>query len=1064
MKYNKKLLVATMLLINSMIAPCAVVADDMQEFSATDMEKETEQIPLIQKDLLSDKMSNINFNDEDRKIVSHTETTEESSASNVEKPLESEKVDNTSEDISEETTNSDNIENSSTSSVEEVLDSTGEDNTSNSISEIETSESIEAETTTSDSMSTENLIKETSEDSVTQHIFESGNLKCRLDKKSSELYITGWATSNRNINIDKNFVSDAERQTQSKILFIILDDAFFSLTRESYSLLIGSDITPTVRVVLSNNRASFKLRDSSNLKRVDFGKADFGIIQEYDSMFYNCRTLESVKIKNISPTNASNMFALCSKLSYVEITTSTNTLNNTQKMFNSSTGNSPLLVVSNNQKILDYDYTNDNRKPYLYSIKANGGVFADGSSEDKKYFDSCAVRPNDPRLDLKNIENFRTENTPTRSNHVFVGWTGLEQPASITDLANNVNIAQWISDDFDWKITEKNDYILLEKYIGRYGVLDNNINVPNEVKGKPTKLQAINLKVIPNLYTLESFNVLPTNKGGTVELVSNNLSYAFSAFTPSTSDKPETNVKRIDLSGLDTKNVTDMSFMFAGCSNLNVLNLDNLNTSQVKNMKYMFYGCQRLSTLDVDGFNTSNVEDMGFMFYGCSKQTNLDVSMFDTTKVKIMTAMFAYNSNLIDLRLGNWTTTNVSDMSWMFYNCSRLPQLDVTNFETNIVKSMYNMFANCRSLTELDLTNFNTDSVQVMKTMFSNCTNLTTLKLDNINTELVTDMSGMFAGCNQLEKLDLRSFDTNRVENMNGMFSLESSTPLLVITNDNNLLKYRYETDNRTPLTNPVFNANGGKFADSTTKKSYFGEVANRTESFDLKALKKFQKENIPIKSGAVFRGWNLVKGGTPNPNNVLDLLDAEYEAQWSNLDINIPHEEDNTKPSELTEYGIAYMPKSFVFESTELLELGEQLIPLNDQSRNYHVAVRDRRMISEGWELRAQLVWENEKKLPGAEIVTSHEGNKVQKNINDGSQEFSINDLIDCPISEVRAEQGVAIGSGGSTLLMTAQKIEHDAVYDYDLGNITLRLPEAKFVQPREYNGYVEWSLSNAP
>ena len=46
---------------------------------------------------------------------------------------------------------------------------------------------------------------------------------------------------------------------------------------------------------------------------------------------------------------------------------------------------------------------------------------------------------------------------------------------------------------------------------------------------------------------------------------------------------------KINLSNFNTKDVTDKSWMFNGCSFLKELNLSNFNTSNVTNMKSMFF-------------------------------------------------------------------------------------------------------------------------------------------------------------------------------------------------------------------------------------------------------------------------------------------------------------------------------------------------------------------------------------------------------------------------------------------------------------------------------------------
>ena len=75
-----------------------------------------------------------------------------------------------------------------------------------------------------------------------------------------------------------------------------------------------------------------------------------------------------------------------------------------------------------------------------------------------------------------------------------------------------------------------------------------------------------------------------------------------------------TNLQSINLTGLNTSNVTDMSYMFADCTALTSLDLSNFNTSSVTNMSHMFYNCESLTSLDLSSFDTSNVTDMSYMF------------------------------------------------------------------------------------------------------------------------------------------------------------------------------------------------------------------------------------------------------------------------------------------------------------------------------------------------------------------------------------------------------------------------------------------------------------------
>ena len=227
----------------------------------------------------------------------------------------------------------------------------------------------------------------------------------------------------------------------------------------------------------------------------------------------------------------------------------------------------------------------------------------------------------------------------------------------------------------------------------------------------------------------------------------------------------------IDLSALDTSEVTDMRYMFAGCSSLTSLDVSNFDTSEVIDMSSMFGGCSGLTNLDVSKFDTSQVTNMSDMFEGCESLTSLDVSKFNTSKVTNMSAMFYDYNSLTSLDLRNFDTSNVTDMSAMFNGYNSLTSLDVSKFDTSKVTNMETMFSGCRNLTSLDVSNFDTSKVTRMGSMFYHCSSLTSLDLSNFDTSQVTDMGDMFEYCSKLTSLDLSKFDTSEVTDMRYMFS-----------------------------------------------------------------------------------------------------------------------------------------------------------------------------------------------------------------------------------------------------------------------------------------------------
>ena len=176
----------------------------------------------------------------------------------------------------------------------------------------------------------------------------------------------------------------------------------------------------------------------------------------------------------------------------------------------------------------------------------------------------------------------------------------------------------------------------------------------------------------------------------------------------------------------------------------------SINGAPVTSLRGTYYGCGKITTLDLTGIDTNNVTDMGIMFCYCRALTSLDVSSFNTSNVTDMGAMFSDCEALTSLDLSNFDTSKVTDMSDMFNNCNALTSLDVSNFNTSNVTSMRIMFQCCSALTSLDVSSFNTSNVTNMCGMFNQCNALTSLDVSSFNTSNVTDMSAMFHACTSL--------------------------------------------------------------------------------------------------------------------------------------------------------------------------------------------------------------------------------------------------------------------------------------------------------------------------
>ncbi len=119
---------------------------------------------------------------------------------------------------------------------------------------------------------------------------------------------------------------------------------------------------------------------------------------------------------------------------------------------------------------------------------------------------------------------------------------------------------------------------------------------------------------------------------------------------------------------------TDLSYLFCGFSRLQNIDLSGLDTSDVTNMSHMFYNCIPLRSsyanpIDFGGFNTSEVTNMSSMFENCQYVFWLDLRSFDTSKVTDMSRMFCACTSL-DGVFGDFDMSNVTNKENMFLGCS----------------------------------------------------------------------------------------------------------------------------------------------------------------------------------------------------------------------------------------------------------------------------------------------------------------------------------------------------------------------------------------------------------
>ena len=266
---------------------------------------------------------------------------------------------------------------------------------------------------------------------------------------------------------------------------------------------------------------------------------------------------------------------------------------------------------------------------------------------------------------------------------------------------------------------------------------------------------------------------------------------------------------------LNTSNVTNMSAMFSGCSNLASLDVQYFDTSNVTTMHNMFNGCSKLTNLDLSNWNTPKILSRYQMFYNCSKLTNISVNSTWKTILNNIdnTDMFyGCDNTYIDVKetnIGNNTKIEPSDIYVTLYDdgtlgfsntnenissktvskeygnikgltytsenvpwyAKRTSIQEVTFYNTIAPTTTFQWFYGCSNLTKINnIENLNTCNVTIMQTMFSGCANLASLDVHNFDTSNVTNMRNIFYDCSKLTNLNLSNWNTSKVVNMFQMF------------------------------------------------------------------------------------------------------------------------------------------------------------------------------------------------------------------------------------------------------------------------------------------------------
>lgn len=263
---------------------------------------------------------------------------------------------------------------------------------------------------------------------------------------------------------------------------------------------------------------------------------------------------------------------------------------------------------------------------------------------------------------------------------------------------------------------------------------------------------------------------------------------------------------------LNTQNVTSLESTFYRIT-ANTLDISDLNTSNVSNFQSAFGSISSLSELDLTNLDTSNATTFMNMFTdfgGYDNPTNLiGFTNLNFSKVTSMFNMFGNSNILFDnsttFDLSNKDLSSVNNIHYLFRNNKSIEHINLSNCGMTIKNNFNYTFSGCEVLKSVDLSGntlevtsfdrvFESDtmleSVILPSGTFSNtyitelcsgCSSLKTFDMSNVSGQNLKNIIRAFSGCTSLELLDIRQLSLSSITSFDSAFDGVPNNCLIIV-------------------------------------------------------------------------------------------------------------------------------------------------------------------------------------------------------------------------------------------------------------------------------------------
>ena len=123
-------------------------------------------------------------------------------------------------------------------------------------------------------------------------------------------------------------------------------------------------------------------------------------------------------------------------------------------------------------------------------------------------------------------------------------------------------------------------------------------------------------------------------------------------------------------------------------------------------LDFLFYECNDLINVDLSHINTTNMSRISYTFYNCKNVEQVNFTLLDTSNIEYMEFLFAGCENLVDIiGLESLNTSLIKYTTGMFFDCKNLQVANLSSFDLDNVEEQHGMFVNTTSLQMVNLGN-----------------------------------------------------------------------------------------------------------------------------------------------------------------------------------------------------------------------------------------------------------------------------------------------------------------------------------------------------------------------